>query len=44
MPRRLTTLLFVALALPSPQESQQPVFRGRVETVAVPVTVFDPDQ
>ena len=22
---------------------QQPVFRGRIETVAVPVTVFDPE-
>ena len=27
---------------PSPAQ-QQPVFRGRLETVAVPVTVFDPD-
>jgi VWFA-related protein len=25
------------------QEPQQPVFRGRIETVAVPVTVFDPE-
>ena len=25
------------------QQTQQPVFRGRTETVAVPVTVFDPD-
>jgi Ca-activated chloride channel family protein len=24
------------------QQAQQPVFRGRIETVAVPVTVFDP--
>jgi VWFA-related protein len=27
---------------PTPQQ-QQPVFRGRIETVAVPVTVFDPE-
>ncbi len=25
------------------QQPQQPVFRGRIETVAVPVTVFDPE-
>ena len=25
------------------QEPQQPVFRGRIETVAVPVSVFDPE-
>lgn len=33
-------LLFGAMLL-APQEPQQPVFRGRLETVAVPVTVFD---
>jgi VWFA-related protein len=26
---------------PPPQQPQQPVFRGRIETVAVPVSVFD---
>ena len=33
----------IAAAMPL-QQLQQPVFRGRLETVAVPVTVFDPDQ
>ena len=28
---------------PSTPQQQTPVFRGRLETVAVPVTVFDPD-
>ena len=28
---------------PPPQDQRPPVFRGRVETVAVPVTVFDPE-
>lgn len=28
---------------PPPQQQQQPGFRGRIETVAVPVTVFDPE-
>lgn len=28
---------------PTPQDQRPPVFRGRVETVAVPVTVFDPE-
>ena len=31
------------LASQEPQQPQQPVFRGRLTTVAVPVTVFDPD-
>lgn len=28
---------------PQQQAPQQPIFRGRIETVAVPVTVFDPE-
>ena len=50
--RTALLILAAALALPPPagrqsqpsQQPQQPVFRGRLETVAVPVSVFDPDQ
>jgi VWFA-related protein len=38
--RVAAALLFGTMLMP--QEPQQPVFRGRLETVAVPVTVFDP--
>ncbi len=45
-PLRAAALLLVALAMAPAQDPQQqpPVFRGRLETVAVPVTVFDPYQ
>jgi VWFA-related protein len=38
---RVATLLLVGAAVVQSQEPQQPVFRGRLVTVAVPVTVFD---
>lgn len=37
-----TALVVLGAVLALQQQPQQPVFRGRVETVAVPVTVFDP--
>jgi VWFA-related protein len=39
---RGTALLVLGVVVVLQQQPQQPVFRGRVETVAVPVTVFDP--
>jgi VWFA-related protein len=41
-PFRLVAPLLAGVAV-LVQQAQQPVFRGRTETVAVPVTVFDPD-
>ena len=38
----LACLLAIGVLLRA-QEPQQPVFRGRLEAVAVPVTVFDPE-
>lgn len=38
---RLAAFLLLGGVLLSAQEPQQPVFRSRLETVAVPVTVFD---
>ncbi|HUL75277.1 MAG TPA: VWA domain-containing protein [Vicinamibacterales bacterium] len=43
-PSVATTICLLALGvLVQAQDPQQPVFRSRLETVAVPVTVFDPD-
>ena len=39
----LAVLAAILTPWQDPQQPQQPVFRGRLETVAVPVTVFDPD-
>jgi VWFA-related protein len=39
---RVAALLLIGGGLLFAQEPQQPIFRGRLETVAVPVTVFDP--
>lgn len=41
-PPLLVCLLAIGVLLRA-QEPQQPVFRGRLEAVAVPVTVFDPE-
>ncbi len=41
-PAPLACLLVIGVLLRA-QEPQQPVFRGRLEAVAVPVTVFDPE-
>jgi VWFA-related protein len=38
---RFAVFLLIGGVLQSAQEPQQPVFRSRLETVAVPVTVFD---
>jgi VWFA-related protein len=48
---RAVSVLLAAIVLPlaaqqparEPQDPQQPIFRGRLETVSVPVTVVDPE-